>query len=355
MSIKKLVFLGASPAHLQALLGLKAAQRADTDVVLVSPFDHVFHTPMLAGWVAGHYSAAQCSVSLESFLAGSHVKLVYASSCNLDAAQQKIHLSTGSTLHYDALSIDSRATLNREAINAITPGATQHAVLTKPSEAFGKLWPQIVQHVGLQALRLSVIGSGTAGVELALALQHRFPACHVTLIVGPVASMANKSVAVQKSVLTQLKTHRITVLHDSCSSIEAKCIHLASGATLVCDVCFLAVGGQAPGWLAESGLDLTPQGYPQVNKFGQSTSHANIFAHADQGNTAAGTALEANVRLALDALPPKVRPKDSASLNLISCGSRTAIASWGTMCFQGSLAWQLKDVIDRRWIRPYLI
>jgi NADH dehydrogenase FAD-containing subunit len=353
LSIKKLVFLGASPVHLQALAGFKAAQRADTDVYLVSPFDHVVHTPMLAGWVAGHYSTEQCSVSLETFLAGSHVKLVYASSYSLDVAQQKIHLPTGSSLHYDALSIDTRATLNREAINAITPGATQHAVLTKPSEAFGKLWPQIVQHVDSQALRLSVIGSGTAGVELALALQHRFAACHVTLVVGPVAPMANKSVAVQKSVLTELKTHRITVLHDSCSSIEAKCIHLASGATLVCDVCFLAVGGQAPGWLAESGLDLTEQGYPQVNEFGQSTSHAQIFAHTDQGNTSAGTALEANLRLALDALPPKVRPKDPGGLHLISCGPRKAIASWGTMCFRGTLVWRLKDVIDRRWIRPY--
>ncbi len=355
MSIKKLVLLGASPAHIQALAAIKAAQRADTDVYLVSAFDHVVHTPMLAGWVAGHYDAEQCMVHLGTLLTGSHVKHVLASGLKLDAAQRQIHLNNGTHLQFDALSLDTRAVVDREALAAMIPGAVQHAVLTQPAEAFGKLWPQILQHVGQQALRLCVMGAGAAGVELALALQHRFTKCRVTLIAGPTMPAANHGPAVQKIVMGQLKKHNITVLYDSCTAVEAQCIHLASGANLVCDISFLAIGGQAPSWLAGSGLDLTPQGYPQVNSFGQSTSHAAVFANTDNGNSAAGAALNSNLRLALDALPPKVLPKRPSALNLMICGPRTAIASWGTMCFQGNLAWQLKDVIDRRWIRPYQI
>jgi NADH dehydrogenase FAD-containing subunit len=355
LSIKKLVLLGASPAHIQALAALKAAQRADTDVYLVSAFDHVVHTPMLANCVAGHYDAEQCSVHLNAFLTGSHVKHILASSWKLDASQREIHLGNGTRLHYDALSLDARAVVDREALAAMIPGAVQHAVLTQPSEAFGKLWPQILQHVGQQALRLCVMGAGTAGVELAMALQHRFPKCRVTLIAGPTVPAAIHGPAVQKAVMAQLKKHNITVLYDSCTAVEAQCIQLASGANLVCDISFLAIGGQAPGWLIGSGLDLTSHGYPQTNSFGQSTSHPEVFANTDRGNSGSGAALNVNLRLALDALPPKVSLKRPNSLNLISCGSRTVIASWGTMCFQGSLAWQLKDVIDRRWIRPYQI
>ena len=355
MSIKKLVLVGTSPAHLQALVALKAAQRADTDVYLVSSFDHVVHAPMLAGWVAGHYSAEQCTIPLAPLLVGSHIKHILAGQFRLDAAQRQIHLNNGTSLHYDALSIDTRAVVEREGLDAIVPGAAQHAVFTQPNEAFAKLWPQIVQHVGQQALRLSVIGAGAAGVELALALQHRFAACRVTLIAGPNMPAANQSAAVQKSVMDQLKKHNITVLHHSCSAIEAQCIHLSSGASLVCDIPFLAVGGQAPSWMADSGLDLTQHGYPQLNAFAQSTSHPVVFANSEHGNSSAGQALVTNLRSALDTAPTKAVPKHPSALNLISCGSRTAIASWGTMCFQGSLAWQLKDVIDRRWIRPYLI
>jgi NADH dehydrogenase FAD-containing subunit len=355
LTIKKLVLVGASPAHLHVLAAFKAAQRVDTDVYLVSVFDHVVHSPMVAGWVAGHYSAEQCTVNLANLLVASHIKHIIASSFRLDAALRQIHLSTGNSLHYDALSIDTRAVVDREALGTMIPGAAQHAVFTMPSETFGKLWPKILQHVGQQALRLNVIGAGTAGVELALALQHRFPACRVTLIAGPTMPAANLSVAVQKAVIFQLKKHNITVLHDSCSAIEAQCIHLASGASLVCDIPFLAIGGQAPSWLADSGLDLTPQGYPQVNALYQSTSHPSVFTNAESNNSTAGTAIEANLRLTLDNLQPKVSPKRPSALNLIRCGSRTAIASWGTMCFQGNLAWRLKDVIDRSWIRPYQI
>jgi NADH dehydrogenase FAD-containing subunit len=355
LSIKKLVLVGTSPAHLQVLAAFKALQRADTDVYLVSAFDHVVHTPMLAGWVAGHYSAEQCTVNLADLMVGSHIKHIVASSFRLDAAHNLIHLSAGNSLHYDALSLDTRPVVNREALGSMVPGAVEHAVFTLPSEAFGKLWPQILQHVGQQALRLSVIGAGNAGVELALALQHRFPACRVTLIAGPTMPGANLSAVVQKAITFQLKKHNITVLHDSCSAIEAQCIHLASGASLVCDIPFLAIGGQAPSWVADSGLGLNQHGYPQTNGLYQSTSHPRVFTNADSGNSAAGAAIDANLRLTLDDLQPKVSPKRPKALNLTYCGSRTAIASWGTMCFQGNFAWRLKDVIDRRWIRPYQI
>lgn len=355
MSIKKLVLVGVSPAHLHVLSAFKAVQRSDTDVYLVSAFDHVVHTPMLAGWVAGHYSAEQCTVNLGTLLSGSHIKHHIASSFQLHAARRQIQLNTGTVLPYDVVSVDTRPVIDREALNTMIPGAADHAVFTQPSEAFGKLWPQILQHVGQQALRLSVIGAGTAGVELALALQHRLPACRVSLIAGPAMPAASHPQTVQKSVTAQLKRHNITVLHDRCSAIEAQCIVLASGASLVCDIPFLAIGGHPPGWIAGSGLEIDQNSYPQVNHFRQSVSHSAVFTNTDSGNSAAGPAFDTNLRLALDALAPKAVPKRPGALNLISYGKRNAIASWGTICFQGNLAWRLKDVIDRRWIRPYQI
>jgi hypothetical protein len=41
------------------------------------------------------------------------------------------------------------------------------------------------------------------------------------------------------------------------------------------------------------------------------------------------------------------------TLNLISCGDRRAIASWGDWSAEGRWVWWWKDHIDRAFIRRY--
>jgi NADH dehydrogenase FAD-containing subunit len=53
-----------------------------------------------------------------------------------------------------------------------------------------------------------------------------------------------------------------------------------------------------------------------------------------------------------DALPSPYVPQTNA-LNLLSCGDRYAIASWGRYSAQGRWVWWLKDWIDRAFIRRY--
>jgi NADH dehydrogenase FAD-containing subunit len=48
---------------------------------------------------------------------------------------------------------------------------------------------------------------------------------------------------------------------------------------------------------------------------------------------------------------PHIPPKHS--LNLLSCGDRYAIASWGNFAAQGRWLWWLKDWIDRSFIKRY--
>ena len=47
---------------------------------------------------------------------------------------------------------------------------------------------------------------------------------------------------------------------------------------------------------------------------------------------------------------PKLR-----SLNLLACGNRSAIASWGGWSAQGWWAWYWKDHIDRQFIAKYRV
>jgi NADH dehydrogenase FAD-containing subunit len=356
LTIKKLIFLGAGQANLHALAAFKAMPRADTDVHLITPHDTVLSWGMLPGLVAGHYSAGECSIDLPSLLGKSAIKPHYTACTGVDPTAQLVHLSNGDALHYDVLSIDANPVIDRDALNAHIPGAKEHALFAQPPELFAKLWPQVLAHAEQHALNISVVGAGHTGMELAMALQHRLPHCRVTLIAGPTPPPASAKAGLRQRVLAALKARNITVLQDNCSAIEAHCMHLSSGASLLCDMALLTEGGQPPLWVSQSGFALDADGHIAVNSFAQCPSYPQVFAAGAPDGVASkgsGQALQHNLRAAIDHQPLKAQPRRKRSVNLLSCGSRTAIASWGAFTLKGYWAWWWKNVMDQRWIRQY--
>jgi NADH dehydrogenase FAD-containing subunit len=364
MSIKKLVFLGTGHAHLYALAAFKESPRIDTDIHLITPYDHVVYSGMVPGMVAGHYSTDNCTISIPNLLAKTAIKITYATCTGIDTVTQHLRLSNGTVMHYDVLSLDTGSVMDKDVIDAHIPGAKEHAVFLRPMEQFVKLWPQVMQHAQSRALRISVIGAGAAGIELAMALQFQLPHCHISLITGPVPLATGYSTNVQKRVIQALKQRNITVLQDSCVRMDASQLYLTSGAHLACDIPLLTIGGHAPSWLADTSLALDERGYLAVNAFQQSTSHPNVFA-AGVFAVRSGPVLYANLLASLmkqpKTYPLKPHPVVQRTLKLISCGNKSAIASWGTswgtnsagLTLQGHWVWRWKDIIDQRWLRLY--
>ena len=48
------------------------------------------------------------------------------------------------------------------------------------------------------------------------------------------------------------------------------------------------------------------------------------------------------------------RSAPTRTLNLVSCGDRSAIAAWGPWAAQGRWVWWLKDRIDRGFVARYV-
>jgi selenide,water dikinase len=67
----------------------------------------------------------------------------------------------------------------------------------------------------------------------------------------------------------------------------------------------------------------------------------------------AGPALAVNLAAAVANQPLKPHQPPETTLNLLSCGNRTAIASWGNFSAQGRWVWWLKNWIDRRFIARF--
>jgi len=379
--IKKLLLLGAGHAHVHVLARLAEQHPADLDVTVLTPYDFQTYSGMTPGFVAGHYTEPECQIPLAPLLKAAGARWVAGRCVGLDAATRRVQVGahpnsppgTPAELPYDLLSIDTGAVLDRERLEAEMPGAAEHALMVRPIEAFARLWPEVVGLARRQPVSVAVVGAGAAGIELLLAMRQRLqadgvPGSRFTLVTGGNEAGSNYPSGVRQRILRQLRRHGVTVLREACVGIEAGRLHLASGATLACDVPILAIGTHAPGWLHHSGLALSETGHVLVNPFQQSTSHPEVFAAGDVCTRAdrphpksgvyavrAGPPLADNLLAAHRGQPLKPHHPPVNTLNLLSCGAGHAIASWGPFHTEGAWAWRWKDRIDRGFMAKYTL
>ena len=254
--------LGGGMANLQVLADLAAKPLPEMRIILVAPHPRSIYPGMLAGMVAGRYSADECAIPLEPLVRRAGIRWLQRDVTALDTRTQILRLDDGSSQHYDWLSINTGPVQNRDQMDRTLPGAREHGLFVHPMETFAALWPRVCDLSQTRALRVAVIGSGTAAMELALAVRQRMPDSAVTWVAGPLADTLahaphpSAADTVTTRLTHALKAQRITVLYDTALSLKADEVQLGCGARLACDVPLIAMEGQTPAWLADSGLAL---------------------------------------------------------------------------------------------------
>lgn len=361
--MKRLLLLGGGHAHVHVLHALAKRALPAAEVVLVSPFDDSIYSGMVPGWVAGHYALDACRIPVAALARAAGVRFLRSAATAIDAAVRMVTLADGSTLTYDVLSIDTGSVLPRDVI----PGARVHGLPVRPMESFVAHLDEVLLAPGLRDI--AVIGSGAAGVELAMALQHRLGGAHrvrVSLVCGASQPLEGFAPATVRKAVRALKQRHITLLPDICTHIRDDHVLLSQGLRLACDVALLAIGSHAPGWLRGSGLALDERGYISTGASLQSVSHSEVFAagdvasrsdapHAKSGVYAvrAGPPLAHNLRRFVNGQPLRSHHPPTRTLNLLSCGRKTAIATWGRWSVRGDWVWLWKDHIDRAFVERY--
>ena len=332
-------------------------------VTLVSPFSRQIYSGMVPGLVAGHYTPDDCAISLTALAARAKVRFIQSAACAMDARTRTVRLQNDQVLHYDALSVDTGPVMDRKVI----PGAEVHALFVRPIEDFIVMWDELFALTQRQILSVVVVGGGAAGVELALSLQYRLgERARVSLVTGGPPPLPSHPPRVQARAQRALKRCGVTVLEDACTAIADNHVQLGRGMRLECDAAVLAVGASAPVWLQGSGLALDPLGFIAIGKTLQSTSHPEVFAAGDVASNAtrptpksgvhavrAGPPLALNLRRFMAAGPLEPHRPQRLSLNLLACGERYAIASWGPWSAEGRWVWWWKNRIDLGFVAAY--
>jgi NADH dehydrogenase FAD-containing subunit len=382
--IKSLLLLGAGGSHLQVLMQLARHRRTDLDVTLVTPWSYKTRSAMTADCVGGDIPLADCQIDLEPLVKQAGVRWISARCCGLDANTSSVTLDYGasgttvtgqrtsaivgrpSVLTCDYLSINIGTVMERSQLDVFLPGASEHALLYKPSEQFVNRWTQTVNQARSQPgqfLGVCVIGADTPGVELCFAIRNRLKNAgiphQVHLLTNGQTLAGDQTASVRKRVVALLKTHGVAVVPQRCLRVQAHGVELDNGTTVTAHTVVMATAERPPGWLAHSGLAVDSAGRVKVNAHLQSTSHPRVFAAGGvamrPGSTGGKSGI--NEQSAVAELAPNLLAAINdqsmthyspsvASVSFLSCGDRHAIASWGPLTAEGRWVWHLKHRRD---------
>lgn len=366
---KSLLLIGGGHSHVEVIRRWGLAPEPDVAVTLISPDRHTPYSGMLPGYIAGHYSHADCHIDLDAVCAQAGVTRIGASVGAVDFAARIARCSHAPDQPFDVLSIDTGST----PVLAPIPGAERHGIAVKPVAQFLEHWAQLREaaRTAPRPLQVVVVGAGAAGVEVVLAMQHRIAGdggrAIFTLIGDGPTILGVHPRSVQQRFMNILQHQGISVRLDTAvERVAPGALLLRGGERLAFDEVIWVTGAAAPAWPRASGLQTDAAGFIAVDTHLQSLSHPGVFATGDIASmrdtprpksgvyaVRQGPPLTENLRRALRGEPLVEYHPQARALALISAGDRYAVASYGPFALSGAWVWRWKDRIDSAFMRRY--
>ena len=378
--VKHLVLVGGGHSHLAVLRRFAMQPLPGLALTLISREVLTPYSGSMPAYLSGRYSREQMHIDLRPLAQAAGARLLQEEVSRIDLAQKRIDLTARPPIEFDILSLN---TGSRPAADQIA-GAAKFAIPVKPIDDFLTHW-QRIREEALSRLRtpsgiytLVIVGGGPASVELAFATQYRI---HTDLGLAPEVESGLKIVLVSAdNALLGTHNDRVSTFAERELQRRGIAVHLNSpvreftrstvildnGEYLTADAMCYATGAALPDWPKQSGLALSDDGFLEVNRHLQSTSHDFVFVAGDAATIRGqprpksgvyavrqGKVLAANLaRFATGRRLRSYRPQRRA-LALMSMGDERAIASRGPLFVQGRLPWLLKDRIDSAFVRKY--
>ena len=363
--MKRLLLAGGGQTHALVLRELARRRNTGVEVVVVTPSSQLRYSGMLPGWIAGHYASEELTVELAPLARAAGAKLIAAQVQRLDLANRIAFTNLAEAFDFDVLSVATGAVVDVDAIS----GAREHALLMRPFETFMIGCKQILQaaKAARELFRLTVIGGGAAGLEVALAAVNYAHGTgspmRVQLLTGGMPILPGHGNRARTLMRRTLAKRGVQVLDAIAQRVTPDVVITQDGMRLITEATLIATGVSAAAWLRDSQLALDERGFIAVNSHLQSISHPFVFAAGDVASLTetprvksgvyavrAAKPLAANLIAATAAKPLSSFTPQNRALYLISTGPKHAIASWGPWAFAGSWVWHWKDRIDRDYI-----
>lgn len=357
-ALRDIVLLGGGHAHVQVLKAFGMTPQPGLRLSIVAREAQSPYSGMLPGHVAGWYPAEEMHIDLVRLAAFAGARFVAAEATGLDLAAGRVEFAGRPPMRFDVLSINTGG----------TPGglpASSFVTPVKPIGRFLPAWRRLLAD-GPPA-HLTIVGGGPGGVELALAIAHRHPQVHCTLVEAGPTLLSGLPRGMRRRLRAALLGRGVEVLEAfRVTRAEAGRVAAEDGREFATDHVLSATGVEAPAWPAQAGLAVDAAGFVEVDARLRSTSHANVFAVGDvagMGGSGAtplpksgvyavrqGPVLAANLRaVATGHALRRYRPQ-KRTLAIVGLGDGRAVAGRGAWHAGGAWAWRWKQWLDRRFM-----
>jgi selenide, water dikinase len=362
--VKDIVLIGGGHAHALVLRKWGMAPQPGVRLTVINPGPVAPYTGMLPGHIAGHYSRDEMMIDLVRLARFAGARVVLDRCIGLDREAGRVLLQSGARLRYDLASIDIGIGSGLPEL----PGFSDHAVAAKPLGGYAQDWDQFVASAPA-APRVTIIGAGVGGAELAMASAYRLRQTgrhpDVTLLEQGDTALPGVGAGARAALLARLAAQGVTLRTGVAPRrVWADRVELSSGESLASDFTLSVAGARPQDWLRDTGLALT-DGFVTVNGMLQSSDPA-VFAVGDCAHMAEAPRPKAgvfavrqapylfhNLRAALSgAALQRYRPQRDY-LKLISTGEKVAVADKAGLRLEGAWLWRWKDGIDRKFMAKF--
>jgi selenide,water dikinase len=368
--VTRLVLVGGGHAHLHVLADLAARPLSGVEATLVSPSAWHHYSGMVPGFLQGVYAEGELAIDLASLAARARARLVEAPAERIAIPDRTVDTG-GASLPFDVLSLDVGA----DPAGLDAPGAGEHAVTVRPMRQAVALRARIDALAGPARrgpVRVTVVGAGAGGVEVALALHRRIRNAgsrpELTLVEAASDVLPDYAPPVRRRAARILAARGVAVtIGRAVSRVEASAVQLDDGARVPADLVVWLAGAAGPALLRSAGLALDPRGFLLVGSTLRVVGGAPVWGAGDCATLAAhpetpkagvyavrqGPVLARNLRAALGEGSPAPYVPQRTFLSLLNTADGKALLRWHGIVNHSRVAWWLKDRIDRRFVRRY--
>lgn len=365
---KQLVLIGGGHAHMVTLANLATLVGKGFSVTVIQPSEYHYYSGMGPGMLGGTYRPEEIRFATRRQVETAGGRFVLGKAYRIDPGKGLVYLEgDDEAIAYDVLSCNAGSFVPTETISGEFP----NVFTPKPIEELLVAREKILEMARAGKITVAVIGSGPSSIEIAGNIHQLCRQPGVTMpriqIYGGRTFMSGRPERVRRLVRSVLLGKGIEILEEGhVRRIDADRVWLANGQEYPADIIFAAVGVKPSAIFARSGLPVGADGGLQVNHFLQSTAHTNIFGGGDcisfapQSLDKVGVyavrqnpVLYHNLLACLEGRPLEKFTPGGSYLLIYNLGDGQGVLAKWFFAFAGKLAFTIKDLIDRRFIKTF--
>jgi selenide,water dikinase len=269
---------------------------------LISEYKNSAYSGMIPGSICGYFNKSDSFIDLENFSEIHNCNFIQSKVIEIKPEENKIlTASSPFEMKYDLLSINvGSKTYNNGKVKGVEEFAIQTRPISKLLEKIENFEIKLKEELeGVKSkIRIGIVGSGVAGIELGFSLRQRFK--HFLNRNSEVTIFSNETSNFNTSVIPDFENNVTLELLDLASKVDiqilknCECLEITKDYVIYqqinnksqtyskhLDLVIWATGAGAQDFNHNSNLKLDPKGFIRVKETLQSLDYPNIFGAGD--------------------------------------------------------------------------